>query len=125
PHLNTNSLAFGVNLAEEFFVEPHSQNLHSNKVKLDPLEFLTLSNSNNQNNNWILDSSTSRHYSGDYPAFSALDHSNSATVTSTRGYSHVIARQGLIDLSLSNGEIKSFKDICCVLGLHRNILLIE
>lgn len=43
-------------------------------------------------------------------------------IESIEGQSHVIFGQYIIDLFLSNGEIKTLKDIYYFLSLHHNIM---
>jgi hypothetical protein len=73
---------------------------------------------------WIMDSGALAHFSGDRTTFSNLDSTKQRSVTSAGGQSHYIEGQGVAEIALSNGEIKSIRDVQYVLGLYRNILSI-
>lgn len=77
-------------------------NLLSNDKILDSLEIIFF---RQPNNDWIFDSRAFYHFSRNYFAFNSIDLLHSATITSTRGYSHIIIRQGLVDLYLSNKKM--------------------
>ena len=74
------------------------------------------------NEDWIMDSRASAHFSGDRSSFSTLDPSYQNSVTSTSGQSYYIEGQGIAEIALSTSEIKSIHDVHYVPGLYCNIL---
>jgi hypothetical protein len=56
--------------------------------------------------------------------FSTIDSSYQKSVTSAGGQSHCIEGQGIAEISLTNGEIKTIRDVQYVPRLYCNILSI-
>jgi hypothetical protein len=102
---------FGVNILNGNFGEINSFELPSKElleVAFDALNFQAYED-------WIMDSGTSAHFSGDRSFFSTLDPSYQNAVTSISGQLYCIEGEGF-------AEIKSIRNVQYVPGLYRNIL---
>jgi hypothetical protein len=76
-------------------------------------------------NEWIIDSGASRHFSGNAQVFNSIEPSSLGGIAiSAGGQNHPIQGQGSINLSSSNREIKRISSVNYVLGLNGNLLLI-
>jgi transposase InsO family protein len=72
---------------------------------------------------WIIDSGASRHFSGNAHAFNSIEPSSlTGTAVSAGGQNHPIQGQGNVNLPSSTGEIKQVSSVYFVPGLKRNLL---
>lgn len=79
----------------------------------------------NQNHEWVLDSSASRHFANNPDMFTNLEQDRShSIVTSASGHDHVIQVRGSVEIPMPNGEIQTIKDVRYVSGLNENLLSI-
>jgi transposase InsO family protein len=72
---------------------------------------------------WIIDSGASRHFSGNAQAFNSIEPSTlTGTVVSAGGQNHPIQGQGNVNLPSPTGEIKQVSSVYFVPGLKKNLL---
>ena len=76
-----------------------------------------------EDNNWIIDSGASRHFSGNAQAFTDLEPSCLyGTAVSAADTNHAIHGQGSVNVPSSSGEIKKISSVYYLPGLNRNLL---
>ena len=71
-----------------------------------------------EDNNWIVDSVASRHFSGNAQAFTDLEPSLFGTAVFAAGTNHAIHGQGSVNVPSSFGEIKKISYVYYVPGLN-------
>jgi hypothetical protein len=120
PQASYKTQQHGVNLLDSNTGERFSPDSPSEKLLEAAFDAINLY----AGEDWIMDSGALAHFSGDRTTFSNLDSTKQRSVTSAGGQSHYIEGQGVAEIALSNGEIKSIRDVQYVLGLYRNILSI-
>jgi transposase InsO family protein len=109
---------YGVNILDGSSGEPFSPDLPSEELLEAAFDAINLQG----REDWIVDSGALAYFSGEKSSFSTIDSSHQKSVTSAGGQSHCIEGQGVAEISLTNGEIKTIRDVQYVPGLYRNIL---